>query len=886
MRLLPSLSAILSVSTAFAAEPPPDFRYKVETLIEGVPQPMEFALAPDGRIFFIEIAGLLKIYKPATKEIVEAAKLDVTTAQENGLLGMALDPGFAQNHWIYLLRSPSKYEGQVISRFTMDGDKLDVASEKELLRYDEQRKECCHHAGCLRFGPDGCLYFSAGDNTNPFASDGQSPHDEQAGRSPWDAQKSSANMNDLRGGIGRIKPTPDGKYTIPEGNLFPPGTPGTRPEAYVKGCRNPWRFNIDPKTNILYYGDVGNDAGGSNTDRGPGGFDLINQVRQAGFFGWPYFRADNRPFAHYDFATKALGVKWDAAHPVNHSPNNTGTPDLPPAQPAWIFYPGGASPEFPMLGSGGRTACAGPVFHWKADYEKTNGFPQFYDNCLLIYDWSRPFIKWVRLDKDSNRTGIEDFTHAVQIVAENQPNPPGANAIVRRPVDAAFGPDGCLYLFDYGATWGANKDSRLLRISYQAGNLAPVAIASAKNNTGREPLTVELSAVGSRDFENDPVSYEWRLGEKVIATTADAKITIAELGNYRAELRVTDSHGATGTASVGIIVGNTAPTVAFTAPRDGSFFTPGQPIKFQVTARDAEDGESSAKPDEFGFRTLTSAAWKTNDGKGAEPEPGFALMKQSDCFNCHTLDKPLVGPPLLEVAKKYRGQAGAEAATVQRIIHGSTGVWGQVGMLPHPQHTEDEIHLMVSWVFGLEPGKATPGLTRGLAGEIIAPKDDKTSGCVLEAVYTDAGRPPVAALSAHATVKLRARRVEADENDGMTGPTALISGGCTGKFCLGSINDQHTVRFAAIDLATVGSITARASSGNIGGKIEFRAGSATGDLLGSVDVPNTGGWDKWIEPRTALAANAPQTPTDIFVVFTNPGKNGLMNLDWVQFDPR
>ena len=127
---------------------------------------------------------------------------------------------------------------------------------------------------------------------------------------------------------------------------------------------------------------------------------------------------------------------------------------------------------------------------------------------------------------------------------------------------------------------------------------------------------------------------------------------------------------------------------------------------------------------------------------------------------------------------------------------------------------------------------------------------------------------------------------EADENDGLTGPTKLASAGCTGKYCLGAIDDKHSVRFADIDLATVGSITARASSGNVGGRIELRAGSATGDLLGSVDIPNTGGWDKWIEAKTALAANAPQTRTDIFVVFTNPGKSGLMNLDWLRFDPR
>jgi cytochrome c len=84
-----------------------------------------------------------------------------------------------------------------------------------------------------------------------------------------------------------------------------------------------------------------------------------------------------------------------------------------------------------------------------------------------------------------------------------------------------------------------------------------------------------------------------------------------------------------------------------------------------------------------------------------------------------------------------------------------------------------------------------------------------------------------------------------------------------------------------VNLAAVGAITARASSGNVGGKIEFRSGSPTGELFASIEVPNTGGWDKWIEPKVTLNS---QARTDVYAVFINPGKGGLMNLDWVQFD--
>lgn len=885
--IFPALSLAAAAVVSFAAEGVQDFRFKVDVLAEGMVQPMELERAPDGRIFFNEIGGKLRIWQPATKQVVEAGTIKVTTANESGFLGFALDPKFAENQFIYCLYSPKDYDGGRLSRFTMKGDVLDMASEKTVLEYPEQRRECCHHAGTVEFGPDGCLYFSTGDNTMPHGdSSGYGPLDERPDMFPRDAQKSAGNTNDLRGKINRIRVKPDGTYDIPEGNLFPPGTPKTRPEIYVMGCRNPWRFSIDPATGFLYYGDVGPDANDDSKTRGTRGYDELNQVRQAGNFGWPYFVGPNAPYADYDFEKKVAGAFFDPAKPFNDSPNNTGLRDLPPAQPAWIYWPYKKPKEFTELGEGGRTACGGPVFHFRPEFEKTDGFPREFDGCLLFWDWQRPFIKWARLDAQQNLVKIEDFTNAVRALNDKDDASKAGDAFVlRRPVDAQFGPDGCLYLLDYGLTWGANKDAKLVKISYVRGNLPPVAKASAKNAAGREPLTVELSSEGSRDHEGDALTYEWRIGDNILSKEANPKVMLNEVGAYRVELRVTDPKGASSTAAVAVNVGNAAPTVIFVTPQTGDFFTPGQPIKFAVTAQDQEDGPSSAKPDEFSFRTLVSADWLRYDGKQDDTDPGFTRMKQSDCFNCHTLDKPLVGPALLAIAEKYRTQPGALDAAVKRVLHGSTGVWGQLAMLPHPQHSEDELNIMCRWIFALDAKQSTPGLVRGLSGEITAPKSDKLAACILEATYTDAGRPPAASLSGKATVTLRSRRIEADRNDGLDGPTKLSSGGCTNNACLGSINDGHSVRFAGIDLADVGAIKVRAGSGNVGGKIEFHAGAKDGPLLGSVEVPNTGGWDKWIEPSTPLT-NAPTGRTDVHVVFTNPGKGGLMNLDWIEFEPR
>jgi cytochrome c len=887
IRTLPTLAAAaVSLQSLLAADAPFDYRFKVETLAEGMTQPMEMEIAPDGRIFFNEIGGKLRIFVPSKREVIEAGSIKVTTAQESGFLGFALDPKFAENGWIYCLYSPPDFDGGRLSRFMMKGDQLDLASEVKILEYGEQRRECCHHAGTVEFGPDGCLYFSTGDNTMPHGdSGGYAPIDERPDMFSRDAQKSASNTNDLRGKINRIRVKTDGTYEIPPGNLFPPGTPKTRPEIYVMGCRNPWRFSIDEKTGILYYGDVGPDAGDDNS-RGARGYDELNQVRKAGNFGWPYFIGANFAYNDYDFAAKKIGARFDPEHPFNDSPNSTGLRDLPPAQPAWIYWPYRKPERFKELGEGGRTACGGPVFHWRPEFEQSNGFPQAFDTCLLFWDWQRPFIKWARLDANSNLVSVEEFTSAVRALNDKEDASAAGEAFVlRRLVDAMFGKDGCLYLMDYGLTWGANKDAKLLKISYVRGNLAPISKASAKNAAGREPLTVELSSEGSRDLEGDALKYEWVLNGKVLATEPAAKITLKELGAYRVDLRVTDAKGASATTFVPVNVGNSEPSVAFTSPRDGDFFTPGKAIPFTVTAKDVEDGESKSKPDEFAFRTLVSANWRRYDGKEGDADPGFTRMKQSDCFNCHAVEQPMVGPALIKIAEKYRGQGGALDGAVKRVLNGSVGVWGQVPMLPHPQHTEDELNIMVRWIFALDAKKSTPGLSRGLSGEITAPKSDQLAACVLEATYTDAGRAPAASLSGKATVTLRSRRIEADEATEISGPQKLSSGGCTNNKCLGAVDHSHRVRFGGIPLADVGGIKVRASSGNVGGKIEFHSGSASGPLLGSVEVPNTGGWDKWIEPQVSLTGSV-QDRTDVVAVFVNPGKGGLMNLDWVEFLPK
>ncbi|MFM8488899.1 MAG: PQQ-dependent sugar dehydrogenase, partial [Bacteroidota bacterium] len=177
-------------------ELPDPTRFTKTVLASELTEPMELDMLPDGKIIFIERRGNIKLYNPNTGLVTIAHKLPVYSEQEDGLLGMALDPGYEQNHWIYLYYSPIGDESvNNLSRFVFRGDTLDRASEKLILQVAVQREECCHAGGCVEFDAEGNLYLSTGDNTNPFASDGYSPSDERSGRSAWDAQKSSSNTN-------------------------------------------------------------------------------------------------------------------------------------------------------------------------------------------------------------------------------------------------------------------------------------------------------------------------------------------------------------------------------------------------------------------------------------------------------------------------------------------------------------------------------------------------------------------------------------------------------------------------------------------------------------------------------------------------------------------
>ncbi len=415
--------------------------------------PMEIAIANDGRVFIIEWAGSVKVWEPETEAVRVVGWIPVEKHIEDGLLGLALDPDFEKNGWLYLYYSAVTVGDKFnrLSRFEYDGHSIDMESEVVMLEIPVQRVQCCHSAGSIQFDKDGLLYLSTGDN-----SGGPRDHEDEDVRRMADHGRTSANTNDLRGKILRIRPEADGTYSIPTGNLFAADSLH-RGEIYTMGHRNPFRIAIDDATGWVYWGDVG--PGNGN------GMDEFNQARGPGFFGWPLFTGYNVPYDLYHVhGADDMSPFVDPAAPINASPYNTGVRNLPPAQGAWIPYIYGTSAEFPSLGAGGINPMAGPIFHYDHDAANAWALPSYYDDKVMIYEWMRDWVMVVTVDEEGDIVKLDPFLPGFDYIA---------------PMDIEVGPHGRLYILEWGGEfWGSNPDAQLVRLDYYGDDSRrPVSVA-------------------------------------------------------------------------------------------------------------------------------------------------------------------------------------------------------------------------------------------------------------------------------------------------------------------------------------------------------------------------------------------------------------------------
>ncbi len=872
---------------------PEENRFTKVVLAEKLDEPMELTVLDEDRVLFIQRKGEVRLYRVSSQELKTIATIPVSTkyvnrkgeesTAEDGLLGLNKDPNFAQNHWIYLYYSTPEASENVLARFEMNGDELVMESKKIMLSVPTQREECCHTGGSIAWDKDGNMYVSTGDNTNPHGSNGFSPSDERPGREPWDAQKSSANTNDLRGKILRIKPQPDGTYTIPEGNLFPEGTPQTRPEIYTMGHRNPFRISIDQRTGFLYWGEVGPDANKPDSTRGPAGHDEVGQARQAGNFGWPHFVGDNKAYHKFDFAREQSLAPWNPDAPKNTSPNNTGQTTLPPATKAFIWYPYDESPEFPLVGTGGRNAMAGPVFYGDDFKNSARSFPKYYDGKLLIYDWMRGWIMAVTMDAEGNYVSMERFMPGYKF---------------SNPMDMEFAANGDLYMLEYGTGWFVqNDDARLVRIEYNAGNRKPQIRMEADKAGGPVPLTVNLSAVGTTDADGDPLKYTWEVtsenGFKQTLNTEAATLTVQDKGVYTATLTVDDGAGGANSQSLQFVAGNEPPVLTLETPGGNrSFYTPGQPIRYEVKVTDREDGSLSAgiapervavSIDYFpeGFDLVEIARGHRSADESALFAKGKTLIEGADCMACHKIKDKSIGPNYQEVAARYKGEKTAVEKLADKIINGGSGVWGEVAMAGHPQLSVADASEMVRYILSLATQTSKPTLPVKGEYPALLPEGDPGKGVfVIRAAYEDNGANGLPTLLSEQTLILRNTNLDIHGYDGYEKARKLTFG--DRNMVIVETSGSYMM-LKQVDLANVNAVSLAATApisrlNAAGGSVELRLDSPSGPLAGASAFMEPGDQASFAPSMITVPVKPPDNPDgqlhDIYLVFVNENAEG------------
>lgn len=824
--------------------PPEENRFTTTVLNAAgtLDEPMAFTFLDDTDMLIVERKGGVKALNVESRQLRSVGHVPVNTKYvnkegrsreaEEGLMGVIAHPEYAKNNWVFMHYADPDEPKHVLARWEFKNDSLYEDTKVVVLEYPTQREECCHTGGGMVFDKDGNLFLTTGNNTvNP--PQGTSNLDERPGHKNSDDQRTAGNTNDLRGKILRIHPEDDGSYTIPKGNLFPEGTANARAEIYTMGHRNPWRVSIDSKTGYIYWGEVGPDAS-EDTEVGPRGYDEFNRAKGPGFFGWPYFIGNNFPYVD------SLGKAFDPAKPSNHSPNNTGLTELPPAQPALIWYPYAYSEDFPMMGSAGRSATGGPLFRQSDFPASDKRFPAYYEGKWLMVEFMRGWIMAVTLDENGDYLSMEPF-----LPKEN----------FSSAIDMQFSPDGDLYVLEYGSAWFRGNDNAYVkRVQFNAGNRPPVVKASADQLAGALPLQVQLSAEGTMDYDGDKLTYSWLVqsdnGFEQTFEEANPSLTLEQAGIYKARLTVTDVANNSEAQELEIIAGNAQPVVDIRITEGNqSFFFPGSTISYEIAVQDEEDGSTTdgniprdAVAVNFdyvpeGFDPIEIAQNHRSTDDWVAFSKGRTLIDGSDCFSCHRIDVRSIGPSYLEVAQKYPNTPQNKTLLASRIVKGSVGIWGEHAMSAHPDFSQEEAELMVDYIMSLNDPQSSPTVLP-LAGThvLTAPEASQgKGGYLLRAAYTDAGAKDLKAIASETIIPLRNPTLAAESADAHQGVQILT----TPRRVVNIAEDNAYLAFNGLDLTGITAIEISAEApgrrGAAGGVVEVRLGAMDGNLLGSTE---------------------------------------------------
>lgn len=239
----------VAVSGTYAATLPVGF---TETAVSGILNPTAMQIAPDGRIFVCEQNGALRVIKNGALLATPFIVLAVDPSGERGLLGIAFDPNFATNNFLYLYYTvPSTPRRNRVSRFTANGDVAVPGSETIIWELDPLSGATNHNGGAIHFGPDGKLYIAVGENATP---------------------SNAQTLSNMHGKVLRINS--DG--TVPPDNPFVNVAIGNNRSIWALGLRNPFTFAFQPGTGRMFVNDVGQST-----------WEEINDGLAGSNYGWP-----------------------------------------------------------------------------------------------------------------------------------------------------------------------------------------------------------------------------------------------------------------------------------------------------------------------------------------------------------------------------------------------------------------------------------------------------------------------------------------------------------------------------------------------------------------------------------------------------------------------
>ena len=454
------------------------------------------------------------------------------------------------------------------------------------------------------------------------------------------------------------------------------------------------------------------------------------------------------------------------------------------------------------------------------------------------------------------------------------------------PEDMELGPDGRIYVLEYGQGWfQENPDAALARIDYLPGNrppkLGPIVI---DKTSGGLPFTLNASVKAS-DPENDQLTYVWTIGkEKKETTEPHLDYTIAKAGDYPVSVEVTDKDKAAAQSDeVTVYAGNSAPEISLAVQGNRSFYFPGKPVSYQVKVNDEGDEVDMdnlyVSKEYISGRDMAAASQGHQEVSGAMI--GKNLMMNADCKSCHQIAEKSIGPSFTQVSEHYKKDAGAANHLTNKIIKGGSGVWGETVMPAHPDMPQDDVEQIVQWVLSLANAKQ---MAKSLpaSGKVMPTGKEENSVLRLMATYTDKGAAGVRPLTASDVIYLRNNSQDVRAIRDVEG---LVPQDSAGSRYLVLPSTTGWIRGQNLDMSGISSIQLSGVGPGASGSyhVEIRAGKPDGDKIGEGMI-NFGGSDRKIDAKIPVQSAGNGEMQDIYLVFKSE-KGGKAMLKTITFMP-